>query len=99
MADIFTNGQEASRSKFVAALTALQTQGTGVLDTLEQARIASLVEFDRRVQAINGRRTRSWRTQAIEQAIKFVVSDFSDVDQANTTGTVRADSASVSLKE
>lgn len=97
--EIFQLGQEASKSKFVAALEALQAQGTGVLATLETARLDSLVEFDRRLQAINGRRTRSNRVASREQAVKFVASDFSDIDQANTTGTVRADSASVSLKE
>lgn len=99
MEEIFQLGQEASKSKFVGALDALQTQGTGVLATLEKARLDSLVEFDRRLQAINGRRTRSWRVASREQAVKFVASDFTDIDQANTTGTVRADSASVSLKE
>jgi hypothetical protein len=99
VSDIFKLGQEASRSVFVAALQALQAQGTGVIQTLENARIASLVEFDRRVQAVNGRRVRSWRVQSPEQAVKFVVSDFTDIDQASTTGTVRADSSSVSLKE
>lgn len=99
MADVFQLGQEASKSAFVAALTALQTQGAGVLQVLETARLDTLVEFDRRLQSINGRRIRAWRVGPPEQAVRFVLSDLSDIDQANTTGTVRADSASVSLRE
>lgn len=99
MAEVFQLGQEASKSAFVAALTTLQAQGTKVIGTLEIARLDSLVEFDRRLQAINARRIRAWRIVNQEQAVKFVVSDFTDIDQANTTGTVRADSTSVSLKE
>lgn len=99
MAEVFQLGQPGSKTAFVNALTALQTQGAGVLNTIETARLETLVEFDRRLQAINGRRTRAWRVQSVEQAAKFVVSDFTDIDQANTTGTVRADSSTVSLKE
>lgn len=96
---VFQQGQEASKSAFVAALTGIQSTGAGVLNTLVNARVGSLIDFERRLQGINARRTRAWRVTAPTEAIKFVVSDFTDVDQANTTGTVRADSASVSLKE
>ncbi len=99
MIEIFQLGQEASKSAFVTALQSIQSQGASVLSTLEAARLNTLVEFDRRLQSINGRRVRAWRVTAAEQAIKFTVSDFTDIDQANTTGTVRADSASVSLRE
>lgn len=99
MPDIFQIGQEGSKSKFIAALQSLQDQGSTVLNMMETSRLDTLVEFDRRLQAINARRVRSGRVAAQEQAIKFVVSDFTDIDQANTTGTVRADSSSVSLKE
>jgi len=95
----FTNGEEASASKFMESLQALQNQGAGVLSLLETDFNELLVEFDRRQKSINSRRTLAWRVNSSMQALKFVVSDFSDIDQANTTGTVRADSAAVSLKE
>lgn len=99
MSDVFQLGQQASRATFVSALRTLQSQGASILTTLDKSRVDTLVEFDRRLQAVNARRTRAWRVIALEQAVKFVVSDFTDIDQANTTGTVRADSSSVSLRE
>lgn len=99
MADTFQSGQEASALKFMKSITDLQTLGSGVLATIENAQLATLVEFDRRNQGIGGRRTRAYRVTAPEQAVKFVMSDFTNIDQANTTCTIRADSASVSLRE
>jgi len=95
----FQMGQQGSRSAFVAALTALQSQGEGVITTLMQDNIDLLIEFQRRQGAVNARRVRSNRIYTAEQAVKFVVSDFEDIDQADTTGTIRADSQSVSLRE
>lgn len=99
MAEVFQLGQEASASAFEAALKTIHDQGTSILDTIETARVDALVSFDRRLQAINARRIRAWRVKSSQQAVKFVVSDFSDLDQANTTTTVRIDSSSVSLRE
>lgn len=96
---VFTLGQEASASAFNTALKTLQSQGAAALNTIEQAQTDTLVEFERRFTAITGRGTRAARILSSEQSIKFVVSDFSDIDQANTVCTIRADSASVSLRE
>lgn len=99
MADIFQNGQEGSKAAFMSAITALQQQGAAALTTIETNQLETLVEFDRRLQAINARRVLAWRVKAAGQAIKFIVSDFTDIDQADTICTVRIDSASVSCKE
>lgn len=99
MTEVFQNGREGSKSAFVEALTELVTQGNDIITTLIKARLESLVEFNRRLESVIGRRTLSNRVISAEQAVKFVVSDFSDIDQANTTATVRADSAVVSLRE
>lgn len=96
---VFQPGQQGSASTFMDALGAIRTQGTTAIDNLIVARQETLVEFNRRTMAINNRRVRAGRSLSAQQAIKFVVSDFSDIDQANTVATVRADSASVSLKE
>lgn len=95
----FQIGEEASKEALLQALSEIQTQGTGVLATLERARLASLVEFDRRNSAIAGRRTRALRVPIIHQSVRFIVSDFVDIDQTGTTGTVRADSNAATLKE
>lgn len=99
MPHVFQIGEEASKSVFLETLSELQTQGTGVLATLEEARLASLVEFDRRLSDINGRRTRALRIPIVQQSARFIVSDFNDIDQTGTTCTVRADSNAVTLRE
>lgn len=99
MAEIFTMGQQASASAFLAALEAIQVQGSGVLATLQTAQSDTLLEFERRLSAINARRTRSYRISSPEKPVKFVVTDFLDVDQGNTTGTLRADSGAFTLRE
>lgn len=99
MENVFQYNQESSAIVFRKAMTGIQSQGTDILSSIENANTNILVEFDRRLQATNARRVRAWRVISPEQAAKVVVSDFTDIDQANTVATVRADSASVSLKE
>ena len=99
MIDLFQNGQQGSKSALMTALTALITQGNDIINSLVTSRQVSLIELDNRQAAILGRHVLANRVMSPTQAIKFVVSDFSDIDQANTTATVRADSAVVSLKE
>lgn len=96
---VFQMGKEGSASTFMTALRAVQSTGTTAIDNMVVARQETLVEFNRRTMAVNGRRTRAGRSVSAQQSLKFVVSDFTDIDQANTVATVRADSASVSLKE
>lgn len=96
---IFLNGKEASAAAFQKALLDVQNLGSDVLRSLNSDQIDTLISFNVRLEAINARRTRAARVTAPEQAVKFVVSDFTDINQANTVATVRADSAVVSLKE
>jgi hypothetical protein len=99
MADIFQDGQQGSKAAFMNALQILQAQGAAALKTIETGQLETLVEFDRRLQGVNGRRILAWRVNSNQQALKFIVTDFTDIDQANTTCTMRVDSASVTLKE
>jgi hypothetical protein len=96
---VFVNGQQASASAFMAALEAIQALGSGVLQNLTTAQTDTLVEFNKRLEAINARRTRTARIVAPEQSVKFVVSDFTDIDQVDTVATIRANSSMVTLKE
>ena len=59
----------------------------------------SLVTFERRLSALNGRRQRAQRVLAPLVAAKFSMGDFFDIDQAATTATVRADARAVTLRE
>jgi hypothetical protein len=99
MAEPFQLGEEGSRKKLVSQLQELRTQGEGVLEALEESRLASLVEFDRRLSSMNSRRQRSHRIASSQIAARFLVSDLLDIDQTQSTGTIRADSESVTLRE
>ena len=99
MTEVFQNGEEASGSKLTAQLEALRTQGAATLLQIEQERLKTLVDFERRLSAMNGRRQRSNRVMTPRTAVRFVVSDFQDIDQAQTTATVRADAQAVTLRE
>lgn len=99
MAEVFTMGQQASASAFLTALQNIQSQGSTILASLQEAQSDTILEFERRLSAINARRTRSYRVSSPEKPVKFVVTDFLDVDQGNTTGTLRADSGAFTLRE
>lgn len=96
---VFVNGQQGSASMFEEALTTVQNLGSSVLEALTSAQVDTLIAFNVRLEAINARRTRASRVISPQQAVKFVVSDFTDVSQDNTVATVRANSSSASLKE
>ena len=99
MSELFQNGEEASRGKFVRQLETLQAQGEAALQQIETARLDTLVRFERRLSAMNGRRQRANRLLAPRVVTRFAVSDFLDIDQAQTTATVRADVQAVTLRE
>jgi hypothetical protein len=50
MADVFQLGQEGSRQAITTAFDDLVEQGQGLLDQLEEARLSTLLEFNRRVK-------------------------------------------------
>jgi hypothetical protein len=58
-----------------------------------------LVDYQRRLTALNARQQRAVRVCAQGIPVKFVVSDFDDLDQGQTTATVRVDTASATLRE
>src|ERR1035438_6821385 len=99
MADIFQDGDEGSRGKFVAALEALQATGQSVLDDLAQTRTDTLLRFEQGLGALNSRRQRAFRLPSSDIAARFIVSDLLDVDQTTTSATLRAASQAVTLRE
>jgi hypothetical protein len=99
MSTPFIYGEEASQAKFVGSLEEIRQLGNDVIDLLEADRQETLIEFDRRLSAMNGRRQRSNRVITPGRMAQFVTSDFLDIDQSKTTATVRADASAVSLRE
>lgn len=99
MNPIFQLGQQGSKSVLWNALQAIFEQGSDVLQDVENARINTLVAFENRLSSINGRRLRANRIPVSGSYGSFLTSDFTGIDQGQTTATVRSDSSSVSLRE
>jgi hypothetical protein len=97
--DLFADGQSGSRSAFWTALNELQAAGQKILDDLEAVRQSTLAEFAQGLTALNGRHQRANRLLSADLAGQFVVSDFLEIDQAQTSATVRADTQAVTLRQ
>lgn len=95
---VFVQGQAATASEMNLAFSDLQAQGNSILNTLSEVQLTTLVDYQRRLDAINARRQKVARAAA-PGITDFVVSDFCSIDQTQTTATVRADTASVTLRE
>ena len=83
----------------VGNLEELRTRGQGVIESLSSIQLETLLEVQKRLSALNGRRQRAFRVPSPDLAARFLVSDFLGTDQAKTTGSVRIDSASATLRE
>jgi hypothetical protein len=59
----------------------------------------ALVDYQRALSALNARQQRSARVEASGVVARFVVSDLLDIDQGQTTATVRADTGTATLRE
>jgi hypothetical protein len=95
----FQLGEAASASKLMGAFNVLRNQGQQLLTTLGTYRTDSLVSFEQRVEALNSRRERANRVKSSYVAVRFVATDLLDMDQTQTSATVRADTQAVTLQE
>ena len=93
------DGDQGSRSQMVGNLEELRARGQGVIESLASIQMETLLEVQKRLSALNGRRQRAFRVPSPDLAARFLVSDFLGTDQAKTTGSVRIDSASATLRE
>ena len=83
----------------VGNLEELRARGQEVIESLSGIQLETLLEVQKRLSALNGRRQRAFRVPSPDLAARFLVSDFLGTDQAQTTGSVRIDSASATLRE
>ena len=93
------DGDQGSRSQMVGNLEELRARGQAVIESLFSIQLETLLEVQKRLSALNGRRQRAFRVPSPDLAARFLVSDFLGTDQAQTTGSVRIDSASATLRE
>ena len=99
MTDIVQDGQPASWSTVFSAFSAVQSTGQAILDSVTSARTNLLTELELNLEQINGKRQAGRRVANPAVAARFLVSDFADIDQAQTTATARANTQSVTLRE
>jgi hypothetical protein len=99
MSSQFTYQEEAKQSKLVENLQEIRSLGTEVLQMLEEDRVETLVDFDRRLSSLNARRQRANRVNSPHRMVLFTVADLLDLNQAQTTASIRADVNSASLRE
>ncbi len=99
MADLFKDGESGSAGRIVNELEVLRTQGQDSLSKIAQVQQNVLLRFERGLTEINFKRQKSFKAVNVDTAVKFLISDFVDLDQAQTSATVRIDSKSATLKE
>jgi hypothetical protein len=99
MSGLVTDGTESSASILNNQFIALQQQGQSALNNLNNISLEALIEVQRGLMRLNGYRCRANRALTPGLAAAFHVSDFQDINQTNTTATVRADAQSVTLAE
>lgn len=95
----FSLGEPASASQINQAFDTLQSQGNSILGTMSEIQLTTLVDYQRRLTALNARQQRAARVQADGIVARFVVSDFDDIDQGQSTATIRVDTAAATLRE
>ena len=72
----------------VGNLEELRARGQGVIESLSSIQLETLLEVQKRLSSLNGRRQRAFRAPSPDLAARFLVSDFLGTDQAKTTGSV-----------
>ena len=69
----------------VGNLEELRARGQEVIESLSGIQLETLLEVQKRLSALNGRRQRAFRVPSPDLAARFLVSDFLGTDQAKTT--------------
>lgn len=97
--ETITNGSIASASAVNTVFAGLAEQGNAILDLLTQIQLTTLVEYNHCLTNLQSKSQRAARVKGPNTAALFLVSDFDGINQQLTTATVRADTASASLRE
>ena len=86
------DGDQGSRSQMVGNLEELRARGQAVIESLSSIQMETLLEIQKRLSALNGRRQRAFRVPSPDLAARFLVSDFLGTDQAQITPPARSGS-------
>jgi hypothetical protein len=96
---VFSMGESASASKINQAFNVLVDQGNSILDTMAEIQLTTLVDYQRAFTAITARQQRAALVMAPGILLRFVVSDFEQIDQNLSTATIRVDAGVANLRE
>src|SRR5437763_16613169 len=91
------DGDQGSHAQMVGNLEELRARGQEGIESMSGIQLETLLEVQKRLSALNGRRQSAFRVPPPDTAARFLVSDFLGTDQAQTTGSVRSASASATL--
>ncbi len=75
------DGDQGSRSQMVGNLEELRARGQAVIESLSSIQMETLLEIQKRLSALNGRRQRAFRVPSPDTAVRFLVSDFLGTDR------------------
>jgi hypothetical protein len=95
----FVNGQQGSASQIMKAFTALHSNGQTNLDNITNIYTESLVAFERRVSYLNSKQQQANKITNQNSLANFSITDFSSIDQSETTGTIHIDTNVVNCSE
>ena len=76
----FVDGDQGSRSQMVGNLEELEARGQAVIEELSDIQLKPLLEVQKRLSALNGRRQRAFPVPSPGIAARFLVSDFLGTD-------------------
>ena len=95
----FQSGEEASASKLNQDLEQVQAYGETVITSITNEQTVKLLDLERALNSLNGRRQRAGRLAQPTALAVFPATDLLSVDQNQTTATVRIDTGAVTLRE
>jgi hypothetical protein len=95
----FSNGQPGSASQTVAAFQYIYNLGQNNLNTLTDIYTNTLLAFQRRVSYLNSKQQAALKLVNENSLVNFSVTDFSNIDQSETTATVRVDTGVITCSE
>jgi hypothetical protein len=93
------NGQEGSASQIMSAFNYILSLGQTNLENLQNIRTETLLAFQRRVSYLNSKQQTANKLINQNALVNFTITDFSNVNQSETTATVRIDSNVVTSSE
>jgi hypothetical protein len=92
-------GEVSSAGKINRDLLTIQQLGTAILAQLSDIQTSTLIDYERRLSALALRQSRAAKVLPSNIAAQFTLSDWTQINQTDTTATVRVDTQTATLRE